>query len=313
MSNHPHDCPVCEEGGECHLKDMTVMTGHAYRRHRFPKRTFRNQRLGPFIGHEMNRCITCYRCLRFYQDYAGGRDLQALAIGNRVYFGRDRDGTLENEFSGNLVEICPTGVFTDKTYGRAYTRKWDLRCAPSVCVHCAVGCNTSPGERYGELRRITNRYNGAVNGYFLCDRGRFGYGFVNVEQRIREVRVCVPGEQGAAPQPLDEENALARLAVRVQAGRAVGIGSPRASLEANFALQALVGAGCSYAGVSRAEHGLVARAMGIIQQGPVAVATLAEMERCDAVLILGEDVTNTAPIGWDRSACCRCWPTESSC
>ena len=72
MVNHPHDCPVCDEGGECHLQDMTVMTGHTYRRYRFTKRTHRNQDLGPFVNHEMNRCIACYRCVRFYRDYAGG-------------------------------------------------------------------------------------------------------------------------------------------------------------------------------------------------------------------------------------------------
>jgi NADH-quinone oxidoreductase subunit G len=73
MTNHPHDCPVCDEGGECHLQDMTVMTGHNYRRFDFRKRTYKNQDLGPFIKHEMNRCIQCYRCVRFYGDYAGGR------------------------------------------------------------------------------------------------------------------------------------------------------------------------------------------------------------------------------------------------
>ena len=80
MLNHPHDCPVCDEGGECHLQDMTVMTGHDYRRYRFDKRTFRNQYLGPFVNHEMNRCIQCYRCVRFYRDYAGGDDLNAFAL-----------------------------------------------------------------------------------------------------------------------------------------------------------------------------------------------------------------------------------------
>ena len=80
MLNHPHDCPVCDEGGECHLQDMTVMTGHDYRRARFQKRTFRNQYLGPFVYHEMNRCIQCYRCVRFYRQYAGGNDLNAFGI-----------------------------------------------------------------------------------------------------------------------------------------------------------------------------------------------------------------------------------------
>jgi NADH-quinone oxidoreductase subunit G len=185
MVNHPHDCPVCDEGGECHLQDMTLMTGHNYRRYRFTKRTHRNQHLGPFLHHEMNRCIQCYRCVRYYRDHAGGRDLDVMGTHDHVYFGRYEDGKLESEFSGNLVEVCPTGVFTDATLRRHYTRKWDLQSAPSVCVHCGLGCNTIAGERYGSLRCIRNRYNGDVNGYFLCDRGRFGYGFVNGDMRLR--------------------------------------------------------------------------------------------------------------------------------
>ncbi|HKB55091.1 MAG TPA: 2Fe-2S iron-sulfur cluster-binding protein, partial [Ramlibacter sp.] len=86
MVNHPHDCPVCDEGGECHLQDMTVMTGHVMRRYRGLKRTFENQDLGPLLNHEMNRCIQCYRCVRFYRDHAGGRDFDAYSIRNLVYF-----------------------------------------------------------------------------------------------------------------------------------------------------------------------------------------------------------------------------------
>src|ERR671936_731526 len=204
MMNHPHDCPVCDEGGRCHLQDMTVMTGHTMRRYRFAKRTYRNQDLGPFINHEMNRCIQCYRCVRFYRDYAGGRDLDAFASRDHVYFGRYEDGVLENEFSGNLVEVCPTGVFTDKTFKEHYTRKWDLQTAPSVCVHCSLGCNTLPGERYGTLRVITNRYNGQVNGYFLCDRGRFGYDFVNNPRRLRQPLL----RRGATVEPVARDVAL---------------------------------------------------------------------------------------------------------
>ncbi len=86
MINHPHDCPVCEEGGHCHLQDMTMMTGHDRRRYRFRKRTHRNQYLGPFVAHEMNRCITCYRCVRFYSDYAGGKDLGAFGANEQHLF-----------------------------------------------------------------------------------------------------------------------------------------------------------------------------------------------------------------------------------
>src|SRR5512138_1864872 len=229
MVNHPHDCPVCDEGGECHLQDMTVMTGHTYRRYAGLKRTFRNQNLGPFINHEMNRCIQCYRCVRFYRGFAGGRDFDAFGLRNLVYFGRQEDGPLESEFSGNLVEVCPTGVFTDKSLKTHYTRKWDLQTAPSVCVHCGLGCNTIPGERYGTLRRIRNRFNGDVNTYFLCDRGRFGYELVNSPKRIKSP--LMRDVEGRFV-PLSTETALAKIGRLIQGSqRLVGIGSARASLE----------------------------------------------------------------------------------
>jgi NADH-quinone oxidoreductase subunit G len=294
MVNHPHDCPVCDEGGECHLQDMTLMTGHTYRRYRFKKRTFRNQYLGPFVNHEMNRCIECYRCVRFYREYAGGRDLDVLASHHHVYFGRHEDGVLENEFSGNLVEVCPTGVFTDKTLKQHYTRKWDLQTAPSVCVHCGLGCNTIPGERYKLLRRILNRYNGQVNGYFLCDRGRFGYAFVNSQRRIRQPLLRQEGNLTAAPVTKEEalEHAASLLAAE---GRVIGIGSPRASLEANFALRTLVGPERFYLGMSERECHLLSSIIDILRRGPARTPSLHDVEQADAVLVLGEDVTNVAP------------------
>ena len=143
MLSHPHDCPVCDEGGECHLQDMTVMPGHGYRRYRGRKRTYHNQDLGPYVAHEMNRCIACYRCVRFYRDYSGGRDFGVFGLRDRVYFGRVREGQLESPFAGNLVDVCPTGVFTDKTF-RFKSRPWDLQEAPSICPHCSLGCATLP-------------------------------------------------------------------------------------------------------------------------------------------------------------------------
>lgn len=292
MLNHPHDCPVCEEGGECHLQDMTVMTGHTVRRYTGKKRTYQNQYLGPFINHEMNRCITCYRCVRFYKDYAGGTDLQALGSRNRMYFGRTEAGVLESEFSGNLVEVCPTGVFTNKPFSESYTRKWDLQSAPSVCMGCAVGCNTSPGERYGRLKRIQNRYNADINAYFLCDRGRFGSGYVNSEKRIRHAGIkCTDGSF----QIIDKADALERFAGIVSGGRVIGIGSPRASIESNYAVRSLVGAANYCAGFSDAEEQLVSLAIALVQSHSTRVPSLKQVEAADAVLLLGEDVSNTAP------------------
>ncbi len=295
MINHPHDCPVCDEGGECHLQDMVVMTGHSYRRYRGHKRTFWNQDLGPFVNHEMNRCIQCYRCVRFYRDYAGGRDFDAYRLRNQVYFGRQTDGTLESEFSGNLVEICPTGVFTDKSFKSHYTRKWDLQTAPSICVHCALGCNTIPGERYGVLRRIRNRYHGDINGYFLCDRGRYGYEFVNSDRRIRSP--LMRSRPNDPPDTARKDTALGQIGQMLSSdAKVIGIGSPRASLEANYALWTLVGPERFYLGVSDAEHRAITTVLEMLRNGPARTPTLQEASLADAVLILGEDVTNVAPM-----------------
>lgn len=291
MTNHPHDCAVCDEGGSCHLQDMTVMTGHTYRQYQFKKRTYHNQYLGPFLNHEMNRCIQCYRCVRFYKDYAGGKDLDVFAARNHVYFGRHEDGVLESEFSGNLAEVCPTGVFTDKTLKQHYTRKWDLTMAPSICHHCSLGCNIIAGERYGSLRQITSRYHGDVNGYFICDRGRFGYDFVNSPNRIRKALV-----RGQHPEAVSKEKALATTAEILKQGKVIGIGSPRASIESNFALLTLVGEDNFYQGVSDDDHDLMDLVLKILHESPAETLSMKEVESADAVFILGEDLTNTAPM-----------------
>ena len=188
MTNHPHDCPVCDEGGECQLQEMTVAGGHGMRRYRGKKATFTNQDLGPFVQQEMNRCITCYRCVRTYRDYCGGTDYGVFGSRNRVFYGRLRDGMLESPFSGNIIDVCPTGVLTSKPF-RFKTRLWDLQEAPSICPHCSLGCATVPGGRYREVQRVRAGVNRTTNGFFICDRGRFGYDHVNHAERPRQARV----------------------------------------------------------------------------------------------------------------------------
>jgi NADH-quinone oxidoreductase subunit G len=292
MVNHPHDCPVCDEGGECHLQDMTVMTGHVRRRYRFAKREYRSQGLGPFIAHEMNRCIQCYRCVRFYRDYAGGKDLDAQGWHDSVFFGAFEEGTLESPFSGNLCEVCPTGVFTDKTQGSHPTRKWDLHTSPSVCPHCGLGCSTLPGERYGELRRIRPRYNAEVNGYFLCDRGRFGQAFADSGERLSAC--LLRGPSGLVP--ASREAALTAAQAALSGARAVGVGSPRASIETNFALRGLVGPENFFMAVPDEEYALYALMRKVLSAAGSAAASPREAQEADAVLVLGEDVWNSAPI-----------------
>ncbi len=346
MTSHPHDCPVCDEGGECHLQDMTVMTGHSYRRYRGRKRTFENQDLGPFVTHELNRCITCYRCTRFYNDYAGGRDFGVFGLRNQVYFGRAESGTLESEFSGNLIEVCPTGVFDDKPFSHRYSRKWDLQSAPSVCPNCGLGCTTYPSARYGELRRMLSRFNRDVNKMFLCDRGRFGFEFVNAPERVCAARVApallppqpdserpalpetgledlpvtaaeapteaeaqelgarheglapqlTGGQAGGAAAVLSGELALDAAAGLLRGRRAVGIGSPRASLEANYALRTLVGPANFHLGMSDADDRLTGAVLDVAADPRLRLGSAADIAGATAVLVLGEDLTGTAPM-----------------
>ncbi|AKC60640.1 NADH-quinone oxidoreductase subunit NuoG [Blochmannia endosymbiont of Camponotus (Colobopsis) obliquus] len=293
MINHPHDCPICEEGGNCHLQDMTVMAGQNSRRYRFKKRTYHNQYLGPFISHEMNRCITCYRCVRYYKDYADGKDFGVYGTHDQIYFGRIQDGMLENEFSGNLIEICPTGVFTDKTQSHHYARKWDIQFSPSVCHQCSVGCNIIIGERYGELCRIENRYNSVVNGYFLCDRGRFGCDYVNLKNRPKKPVYKKNVDNWVI---LSAEKAVKIATNFLKNGHStiIGIGSSRASIESNFALRELVGQDNFYAGVHKGELNRLKLILNILYSSGVYTPSLQEIESYDAIVILGEDLTHTA-------------------
>ncbi len=239
----------------------------------------------------MNRCIACYRCVRYYNDYAGGTDLGVYANASRVYFGRPESGALESEFSGNLTEICPTGVFTDKTHSERYNRKWDMQYAPSVCQGCSSGCNISPGERYGELRRVENRFNGEVNQYFLCDKGRFGTGYVNRADRPRQPQF----RSGTTVTTATVDEALDQTIAKLKGKKVLGIGSPRASLESNFALRELVGQENYSTGMNQKEQSLVELAAAIMQTQGIYNPSMREIESYDAVLILGEDLTQTAP------------------
>lgn len=296
MMNHPHDCPVCEEGGECHLQDMTIMSKHTERQYRGLKKTYNNQYLGPCISHEMNRCIACYRCVRFYNDYAGGDDLAVLASRENVFFGRHEEGCLASVFSGNLVEVCPTGVFTDKTLARSYNRKWDLQSAPSICAGCSLGCNISPGERQGKIKRIVNRYHNDINGYFICDRGRFGYDYINRKERIQHCSIRRTRDSAEeAPDYYETINTIGDYLEGATLGNVIAFGSDRASVEENFALQSLVGSDNFCSGLAEKQQELLQQILSIYEQPQISIPTLRDMEACDAVLILGEDLMNTAP------------------
>ena len=295
MMNHPHDCPVCDEGGHCLLQDMTVAGGHGLRRYLGEKRTYRDQDLGPFVQHEMNRCIHCWRCRRFYQEFAGYRDLGALQIAYRTYFGRYKNGPLGSPFSGNLIDLCPTGVYTDKP-SRFTGRRWDYVRGPSLCLHCSLGCHVVASVRYREVVRLEALFNGSVNGYFICDRGRYGFHYVNHHNRPRWARVETEG----VPFPKALQAASDRLSEMKKKWGPPSIaclGSLRSSLETQAMLarlcedQGFQGPACfptSSAGrkVKRAASRLNADF----------AVSLREIERADFVLIVGADPLNEAPM-----------------
>ncbi|MFA5109941.1 MAG: NADH-quinone oxidoreductase subunit NuoG, partial [Desulfobaccales bacterium] len=295
MLNHPLDCPVCDEGGHCLLQDETVSGGHSLRRYPGPKRTYQDQYLGEFVQHEMNRCIQCWRCRRYYQDFTGYRDLGAMQIGNRTYFGRFADGALESPFAGNLIDICPTGVFTDKP-SRFIGRRWDFERGPSLCLHCSLGCNTVASAKYREVVRLEARLHEQVNGYFICDRGRYGFAYAGLPERPRRVRLGgneVPWEEAvqAAAQ------GLAQISRTYGAGAVACLGSARNSLETQGALKLF----CRTHGwrdpqffwdlaLERKVTAAVARLDGRL------AVSLRQIEAADFIVAVGADPVNEAPM-----------------
>jgi NADH-quinone oxidoreductase subunit G len=281
MTNHPHDCPVCDEGGECLLQDYTVAGGHGIRRFTGKKRTFIPQYLGDFIEHEMNRCIECYRCVRYYQEFAGGSDFGVMGSARRVYFGRAQDGALESPFSGNLVDICPT---------------WDYDMAPSVCPHCSLGCTTVPAARYRELLKTMARRNDAVNGWFICDRGRFSNRAINDPARPRTP--LVDGREASWDEALDA--LVLRLGEVLELygpGSIALVGSSRLSQEGNVLLAQLAqlcetDALCYF--IDDAEGNRTAAAVAALTGGTA--TSMADVRAADCIAIVDCDLLEEGPM-----------------
>ncbi len=295
MLNHPHDCPVCDEGGHCLLQDTTVSGGHGLRRYQGKKRTYRDQYLGYLVGHEMNRCIHCYRCVRYYQEFSGYRDLGAFQIGSRVYFGRFSDGPLESPFAGNLIDLCPTGVFTDLA-SRYRVRRWDMERGPSVCIHCSLGCNTIAGARYREVLRQEARFNEHVNGYFICDRGRFGFQYESHENRPRTAQIGgleteINNAMDTAAQKIDE------IIQSIGPEAVACLGSSRSSLET----QAMLAEFCRVKNIPGPvyflDKSIAQKVKSAVSRLDMQLAlSMKEIEDADFILALGVDAINESPM-----------------
>ncbi|MFZ0611304.1 MAG: NADH-quinone oxidoreductase subunit NuoG, partial [Desulfobacterales bacterium] len=308
MLHHPHDCPVCDEGGHCLLQDMTVSGGHGRRRYPGKKRTHTDQDLGPLVQHEMNRCIQCYRCTRFYQEYGGYRDLGVLRLGHRVYFGRQSDGTLESPFAGNLTDLCPTGVFTDKP-SRFKGRRWDYVRTPAICLNCSLGCHTVVSARYREVVRQEARFSAAVNGDFICDRGRYGFFYTSLSERPRQA--AVEGQAAARETALTAAIERLEAVVRQSGPAAVACaGSPRSSLDTLATIDHVSRHRGWHPPVYWMDRALAGRVQSAASRLTAETAvSLRQVEDADIILVVGADPINEAPMlalsmrqAWRRGA-----------
>jgi NADH-quinone oxidoreductase subunit G len=308
MLHHPHDCPVCDEGGHCLLQDMTVSGGHGLRRYRGKKRTHTDQDLGPLIQHEMNRCIQCYRCSRFYQEFCGYRDLGVMQIGNRVYFGRQEDGTLESPYAGNITDICPTGVFTDKP-SRFRGRRWDYERTPSICLNCSLGCHTVASARYREVVRQEARFSAAVNGDFICDRGRYGFFYTGIPERPRQA--AIDGKAVTREKARDVAIEGLERIVRESGTAAIACaGSLRSSLDTLAAIDRVSRQNGWHAPAFWMDRFVATRVKTAASRLEADTAvSLRQIENSDVILVVGADPTNEAPMlamamrqAWRRGA-----------
>ncbi len=220
LINHPLDCPICDRGGECPLQDQTYKHGPGSSRYTEPKRTYEKAlEISDLVVLDRERCVLCWRCVRFSDEIAGDAFIQLVDRGPGTQILTFNDEPFDSYFSGNTIQICPVGALTSKPY-RFVSRPWDLKSAPSVCSYCSVGCPITNESRYEKMVRCQALPNENVNDFWICDKGRFGYHHVDSEDRLK-----TPLERGSDDQFQDVtwEHALEKVAENLKGGDRVGV------------------------------------------------------------------------------------------
>ncbi|MCZ6917439.1 MAG: 2Fe-2S iron-sulfur cluster-binding protein [Gemmatimonadetes bacterium] len=238
LINHPLDCPICDQAGECELQDFVFQEGQSNTRYgAFAKRFIPVEDFGPDVLYVANRCILCTRCVRFMDHVAEDDVLNVSERGDRAVIGIHPDATLDHEWAGNVVDLCPVGSLISKDFLHK-ARAWELDKTPGICTGCSQGCNINLDTRENVVVRLRPRGNDEVNRYFMCDTGRLHYRWMNRGDRIEAPLVI----QGGGLQATDWDHALQDVARLVQGscGRAVALVSPNASTEALYLTKELL-------------------------------------------------------------------------
>ncbi len=294
LVNHPLDCPVCDKGGECPLQDIAMGWGPGKSRFTEPKRHFEKPLpLSPLVAIDRERCILCYRCVRFSQEVAEDEQLQLLERGDRSYVGTFDDRPYVAPFHGNITELCPVGALTSYTY-RFRARPWDIEDAGSVCTLCPSQCNVKFTVRDEHVTRVLARDNDEVDDGWLCDKGRYGFQMLAAEERISEPMVRA-GDGSLTPVSWDE--ALKKVADGLQragsgAAALVGGGS---SNEEGWLIQRLMRKGLDSPHVASSAspvEGALLREMS----RPEMTTKVSEIDIADGILVVGCDPLHEAPI-----------------
>ncbi len=219
LVNHPLDCPVCDQAGECDLQDFSFNHGKARARTVEPRLVKHTKDLGPEVRLYGNRCINCTRCVRFTQEISGGGEIGQVNRGDHNVVDTYPGTTFDNALSGNVVDICPVGALVSRDFLHK-ARVWQLDATPSVCPHCSTGCNIEVHTRDEEIQRLKPRLNEKVNGFWMCDTGRLGYGFVGDPRRLTKFE-----KRGAGAISFHSANAELGRAVEGAGGAAWAVAS----------------------------------------------------------------------------------------
>jgi NADH-quinone oxidoreductase subunit G len=294
LVNHPLDCPVCDKGGECPLQDISYGWGPGRSRFVEDKRNFPKPiALSPLIAIDRERCILCYRCVRFSQEVAEDDQLMFLERGDHTFVGTFDGRPYQAPFSGNVVDLCPVGALTNTAY-RFRARPWDIVGAGTICTLCPSQCNVELTIRDERVERVEPRDNDGVDDGWLCDKGRWGYQSTRPDGRVLEPLV----RDGGHLRPATWERALSMAAEGLarSGSAAAAVVGEQTSNEEGWLLQRTLREGLGSPHVDARAGGPLAPPLARRLSHPDLAAALPDIDRASAVLVLESNPVDEAPI-----------------